>query len=143
MVTRRSLLATAAHAGGLGRLLLAKSTPPPDPYGAAPSARQLAWHELEFTAFLHFTVNTFTDKEWGYGDEDPNIFQPSRFDAAAIAEALKSAGARGFILTCKHHDGFCLWPTKTTDHSIRNSSWKNGQGDIVRDLSDAARRAGL
>src|ERR1700756_2798912 len=98
MVTRRSLLATAAHAGGLGRLLLAKSTPPPDPYGAAPSARQLAWHELECTAFLHFTVNTFTDKEWGYGDEDPNLFNPEKFDADAIVGALADAGMRGVIL---------------------------------------------
>jgi alpha-L-fucosidase len=90
-------------------------------------AASFAWHEMEYTAFLHFTVNTFTDKEWGYGDEDPNIFQPSRFDADAIALALKSAGVAGFILTCKHHDGFCLWPTKTTEHSIRGSSWKGGQ----------------
>ncbi|HEX3746379.1 MAG TPA: alpha-L-fucosidase [Bryobacteraceae bacterium] len=140
MISRRTFLAAApaaiaAHA--------ARKVPPPQPYGALPSSRQLAWHNLEFTAFLHFTVNTFTNKEWGYGDEDPNIFQPSRFDADAIAENLKSTGVAGFILTCKHHDGFCLWPTKTTDHSIRSSSWRNGQGDIVRDLSAAARRAGL
>jgi alpha-L-fucosidase len=140
MISRRTFLAAApaAIAATAGR-----KTPAPVPYGAIPSAAQLAWHEMEYTAFLHFTVNTFTDKEWGYGDEDPNIFQPSRFDADAIVLALKSAGVAGFILTCKHHDGSCLWPTKTTDHSIRASSWKGGQGDIVRDLSDAARRAGL
>jgi alpha-L-fucosidase len=140
MISRRTFLAAAPAAMAASA---ARKVPPPQPYGAIPSGPQIAWHRMEFTAFLHFTVNTFTDKEWGYGDEDPNIFQPARFDADAIALALQSAGAAGFILTCKHHDGFCLWPTKTTDHSIRGSSWKGGQGDIVRDLSDAARRAGL
>jgi alpha-L-fucosidase len=140
MISRRTFLAAAPATIAA---TAARKSPPPQPYGAIPSERQIAWHALEFTAFLHFTVNTFTDKEWGYGDEDPNIFQPSRFDADAIAIALKSAGVAGFILTCKHHDGFCLWPTKTTDHSIRMSSWKAGHGDVVRDLSDAARRAGL
>jgi alpha-L-fucosidase len=140
MISRRTFLAGAP---AVITASAARKIPPPQPYGAIPSSRQIAWHEMEYTAFLHFTVNTFTDKEWGYGDEDPNIFQPARFDADAIAIALKSAGVAGFILTCKHHDGFCLWPTKTTDHSVRGSSWKNGQGDVVRDLSDAARRAGL
>jgi alpha-L-fucosidase len=140
MISRRTFLAAApaAVAASAARKVL-----PPEPYGAVPSGPQMAWHHMIFTAFLHFTVNTFTDKEWGYGDEDPNIFQPAKFDADAIALALKSAGARGFILTCKHHDGFCLWPTKTTDHSVRSSSWKGGQGDVVGDLADAARRAGL
>ncbi len=115
----------------------------PRPYGAVPSGRQLEWSRLEFYTFLHFTVNTFTDKEWGYGDENPAIFNPSAFNADAIVEVLKDAGSKGVILTCKHHDGFCLWPTVTTEHSIKQSPYKNGKGDIVREISDAAHRAGL
>lgn len=136
-MTRRVLLtaAAAAFAAPPGR-----AVPAPAAFGAIPSERQLRWHEFETTAFLHFTVNTFTNKEWGYGDEDPNLFNPVAFDADAIASALAGAGMRGVILTCKHHDGFCLWPTKTTDHCIRNSSWKSGKGDVVRDIADAARR---
>lgn len=139
MISRRTFLAAAPALVAAS----ARKVPPPQPYGAIPSGPQMVWHEMGLNAFLHFTVNTFTDQEWGYGDEDPNIFQPSRFDADAIVGALQSAGAAGVILTCKHHDGFCLWPTKTTDHSIRKSSWKGGQGDIVGDLANAARRADL
>ncbi len=115
----------------------------PAGFGAVPSKRQLAWHELETTAFLHFSINTFTNKEWGYGDEDPNLFQPAKFDADAIVAALAAAGMRGVVLTAKHHDGFCVWPTATTERSVRATSWRAGKGDVVRDIGEAARRAGL
>ena len=133
-ITRRSLLLAAP---------LTAYSLPLAPYGAIPSERQLHWAELDFYNFLHFTVNTFTDKEWGYGDESPSIFNPTNFDADAIVETLKAAGSKGVILTCKHHDGFCLWPTKTTQHSIQYSPYKNGKGDIVKEVSEAAARHGL
>src|SRR5664279_614368 len=137
MITRRTFLAAAPAAAIAGA---ASKVSPPTPYGAIPSGPQLAWHRDAYTAFLHFTVNTFTNKEWGYGDEDPNIFNPAKFDADAMVGALADAGMRGVILTCKHHDGFCLWPTKTTDHSVANSAWRDGKGDVVREISQAAAR---
>ena len=115
----------------------------PHPYGPTPSPRQLRWHSLELYGFLHFTVNTFTDKEWGYGDESPQIFCPTDFDADQMAATAVAGGLKGLILTCKHHDGFCLWPSRFTEHSVRNSPWRNGQGDVVAEVAEACRRRGL
>lgn len=116
---------------------------PPAPFGPTPTPAQVRHAAREFYAFVHFTVDTFTDKEWGFGDENPSVFNPSAFNADQIAGALRDAGCTGLILTCKHHDGFCLWPTATTRHNIAASPYKNGSGDMVRDFADATRRAGM
>jgi alpha-L-fucosidase len=129
------LFLTGCHPG--------KNALPPTPIKPTPSEDQLAWHEMEMTAFIHFTTNTFTGKEWGYGDESPSIFNPTDMDIEQWVSVLKEAGFKGVILTCKHHDGFCLWPSKYTEHSVKNSPYKNGEGDVVKELSDACRENGL
>lgn len=116
---------------------------PPSPLAPVPNAHQLAWEDLEFYGFLHFGMNTFTDKEWGDGSEDARTFNPSALDARQWARVARDAGMKGLILVAKHHDGFCLWPSAYTSHSVKNSPWKHGQGDVVADLAAACHAYGL
>ena len=124
-------------------LLACKTVPPPTPFGALPSERQLAWHQMKYYAFIHFGPNTFTDVEWGHGTENPKVFLPTALDCRQWARTIREAGMEGVVITAKHHDGFCLWPSKYSTHTVRESNWRNGQGDLLRELSDACREYGL
>lgn len=143
MMGRILVILAAVGLGVRDSLAADSNVTPPDPSGAVPSARQMIWSQTEKYAFIHFSINTFTDKEWGYGDESEKLFNPTGFDANQIVGAAKAAGLRGVILTCKHHDGFCLWPSAYTEHSVKNSPWHEGKGDVVREISDACHRQGL
>ena len=113
------------------------------PCGPVPTENQLRWQEMEMYAFIHYSMNTYTDEEWGFGNEPLELFNPSDLDCRQWARVCKQAGMKGIIFTAKHHCGFCMWPSKYTEYSVKNTPWKNGQGDVVRELADACREEGL
>ncbi len=115
----------------------------PAPSGPVPSENQMRWQEMQYYAFVHLSLNTYTDQSWGYGNEDINLFNPTALDSRQWARICKNAGMKGIILTAKHHCGFCLWPSKYTEYSVKNAPWKNGKGDVVREMADACKEYGL
>jgi len=141
--TRRGFLAAAGSGAVAATLTPAIGAPIAAPPRPRPSPVQLAWQRERLAMFVHFTVNTFTGKEWGDGSEDPRIFNPARLDARQWARTARRNGFGSMILTAKHHDGFCLWPTATTEHSVASSPWRGGKGDVVREFVDACRTEGL
>lgn len=115
----------------------------PKPFGPIPSANQLRWQNMEYYGFIHYSLNTYTDQSWGYGNEDVKLFNPGQLDCRQWARTCKEAGMKGVILVAKHHCGFCLWPSKYTEYSVKNAPWKNGKGDVVREMADACKEYGL
>ena len=124
-------------------LVLAGCKPAVEPLPPLPTKQQIAWQDMEMYAFIHYSMNTYTDQEWGFGDEDPALFNPSDLDCRQWARVCKQAGMKGIIFTAKHHCGFCMWPSAYTEYSVKNAPWKDGKGDVVRELADACREEGL
>jgi alpha-L-fucosidase len=118
-------------------------TKAPEAIGPVPTENQIRWQKMEYYAFVHFSLNTYTDQSWGYGDEDINLFNPAELDARQWARICKESGMKGIIITAKHHSGFCLWPSEYTEYSVKNAPWKDGKGDVVRELADACKEYGL
>lgn len=118
-------------------------TKAPDAFGPVPNENQMRWQQMEYYAFIHFSLNTYTDQSWGFGDEDINLFNPTELDTRQWARICKESGMTGIIVTAKHHSGFCLWPSEYTEYSVKNAPWKDGKGDVVRELADACKEYGL
>ena len=114
-----------------------------DPVNPIPSERPKIWQEMEYYAFIHFNMNTFTNLEWGYGNESPSTFNPTELDTDQWARIIKESGMKGIVITAKHHDGFSLWPSNYTEHSVKNSPWKNGKGDLIKELQNSCEKFDL
>jgi alpha-L-fucosidase len=138
---RYFLVASILSAGSI--FLSCHQIKAPVPFGPVPSENQMRWQEMEYYAFIHFSLNTYTDQSWGYGNEDVNLFNPKELDCRQWARICKEAGMKGIILTAKHHCGFCLWPSKYTEYSVKNAPWRDGKGDVVREMADACKEFGL
>ena len=139
MTKRQNLVATLC----LIAMTVCAQTAPKTSFGPVPNDNQLRWQKMEMYAFIHYSLNTYTDQEWGFGNEDPKLFNPSNLDCRQWARVCKQSGMRGIIFTAKHHCGFCMWPSAYTEYSVKHSPWKNGQGDVVRELAEACREEGL